>query len=127
MMLLQQIPVAPIILVLFVIVAFVAFVGMLGLIAFLFSRAARRRSYDPERGRQMQHAAGQLGLAFQPTMQVGSMAFLQGYKLSEGDPSTVENLLTGQVTGLNVAVFDLAFRSTGGAVGYGSTTSRQTM
>ena len=126
-MLLQQIPTGPIILALFIIVALVGFVGMLGLIAFLFSRAAKRRTGDPERGRQMQQAAGQLGLSFSPTVQVGSVPFLAGYKLSEGHPSTVENLLTGQVNGLNVAVFDLAFRNAGGAVGYGSTTSRQTM
>ena len=123
----NQIPVAPIIFIIFAIIAVVLFAGMIIFFIFLFSRAAKRRSYDTSRGQQMQQAAGQIGFSYQAQAPVTSLAFFSGYELYEGVPVSIENLMTGRINGDNASVFDLVFRNAGGAVGYGSRTSRQTM
>lgn len=123
----NQIPVVPIILVIFLIVAFVLFLAMVTLFIFLISRAVKRRSYDTTRGQQMQQAAGQIGFSYQAQATIAALPFLSGYELYEGVPVSIENLMSGRINSDNVSVFDLVFRNAGGAVGYGSTTSRQTM
>jgi hypothetical protein len=122
-----QIPVVPVILVIFAIVAFLMFVGVIVLLAFIFSRAAKRRSYDKDRGQQMQQVAGQMGFAFQPLAELSAVPFFSNFELFEGDAWRFENLLVGKVQEHDVVAFDLAYRNVGGAGGRGTTTSRQTM
>ena len=124
---LEQIPTVSIVLVLFVIAAVILFLGMIGLIILLISRAAKRRTYDRDRGREMEQTALQLGFNFRSTAQLAELSFLSAYQAFEGNAIGAENLLTRNVKGDDVAIFDLVLRSSGLDVGTGSITSRQTM
>ena len=122
----DQIPIVPIIIPLFAIVAVILFVAMLAFIVFLMSRAAKRRSYDTVRGREMETGARQLGFSFTPHADLVSLQFFADFELFEGDKVNLENLMTGSSRGHHVAIFDLVYRNIGNA-GSGTTTSRQTM
>ncbi|MEP6944918.1 MAG: hypothetical protein ABJA02_03310, partial [Acidobacteriota bacterium] len=122
----NDVPVVPIVLAIFAIVGFVLLIGMIGLIGYLISRAAKRRSYDTARGRQMEEAAAQLGLNFHAQAELAALPFFAGFELFEGYPLKLENLMTGRSVGGDVAIFDLVYRNVG-AGGSGTTTSRQTM
>ncbi len=122
----DQIPIVPIILALFAIVAVILFVAMLAFIVFLMSRAAKCRSYDSVRGREMGAAARQIGFVFTPQADLGSLPFFADFELFEVEKLDFENLMTGSSRGHQVAIFDLVYRNIGN-VGAGTTTSRQTM
>ena len=123
----NNIPVVPIVLALFAIVGLVLLIGMTAFIGFLISRAVKRRSYDTERGRQMQDTARSNGFAFQAEAKLEALPFFSGFELFEGSPVGIENLITGRSGREEIAVFDLVYRNVGGSYGGGTTTSRQTM
>jgi len=116
----------PIVLGIFAIIAIVALLCMFGLFAFLIARAAKRRSYDPARGQQMQLVAAQIGFTFQPQAELSALPFFSTFELFEGSPLKFENLMNGKIKGRDAWIFDLAYRNVGGRSG-GTTTSRQTM
>lgn len=122
-----NIPVAPIILAVFLIVGFVLFLGMIAFFIFLFSRAAKRRSYDAARGNEMTAIASQISFTFTPQAELSAIPFFANFELFEGYPLKFENLMQGSIGGHTTAVFDLAYRNVGGHGGGGTTTSRQTM
>jgi hypothetical protein len=122
-----QIPVVPIVLAIFAIVFMIALIGLAILMAFLISRAAKRRGLDQVRSGHMRDAAAQIGFSFQPQAPLSALPFFGGFELFEGYPVSLENLMAGKIAGRDAFVFDLAYRNVGGAYGGGTTTSRETM